>query len=411
MADISGLSDIIQKLAYVQSGGLENERNQRDYENLLNTFGAVNQGTANLMNIRSQIVNDTIKKKQAQIADEENKIKNMPITELYSPQIQADLKKAEQAPIPVEDLISGRLDTRQQNIEAQKQRALDLQSKYGNRTIEQEQGLANIEKTRMEKPVNLNAMPVSQVFPHYTENDLQEKFGSGISGSTPYIAAIKLADLEEKRKINAFKREKADRVFPIKGLTEEAQVKAINAGFGPFVTEGQARLLNAGTLPKAANAEEIKDIANFDTMTRQFDKASKLFDKVGQDAVGVENYYINRIGQFAPIDALKTDTDIVKFYQQLNDINNQIIYLRSGKQINETEYERLKETFPTPNLNPEAFKARLDTFIETFNDIKSTRRQAIESSGKRLNVPRLKDTNEGFNQSSQDILDKYLGKK
>lgn len=85
MADISGLSDIIQRLAYVQSGGLENEREDREYQNLLQTFGAVNQGTANLMNIRSQIVNDAIKKKEAQIAEEQAGMKAEQHRQEYGP--------------------------------------------------------------------------------------------------------------------------------------------------------------------------------------------------------------------------------------------------------------------------------------------------------------------------------------
>lgn len=176
-------------------------------------------------------------------------------------------------------------------------------------------------------------------------------------------------------------------LFPIAGLTEEAQVKAFQAGFKNFVTEPQARILQAGTLPKAATSEEIKDIANFETMTRQFSRASELFDLVGNKAVGPVRSVINKAGQYSPIPGIQTDPDVVEFYQQLNDINNQIIYLRSGKQINENEYQRLKATFPTPNLNTVAFKRRLDTFTKTFDDIKRTRRGAIEGAGRRLNVP------------------------
>lgn len=50
-------------------------------------------------------------------------------------------------------------------------------------------------------------------------------------------------------------------------------------------------------------------------------------------------------------------------------IQNTLVYLMSGKQINEQEYARLKKQLPDKNLPPSVYEARMDTFEKTLDSI------------------------------------------
>lgn len=77
------------------------------------------------------------------------------------------------------------------------------------------------------------------------------------------------------------------------------------------------------------------------------------------------------------------------FYGNVADARNQIIYLRSGKQINEEEYRRLLATLPNENLSPTDFKTKLDNFDRLIGEITSSRKRILPSTGYR--VPLGKD--------------------
>lgn len=243
------------------------------------------------------------------------------------------------------------------------------------------ESLATERKNKMPAYSNL---PVGRVLPKLSANDYAQKFGPGVTAETPYGVALSLANLKEKQAMGLIRRNKAEALFPVAGLTPDAQDKALAAGFGKYITESQARILQVGTLPQQATTEEIKDIASMETLEKQIGRVKQLAQETNYDGIGVENYYINNFGQYVPIDAWKTDPKIVELYQTINDINNQMIYLRSGKQINEQEFARLASTFPEPQLNREAFVTRLDTFGNTFNDLSEARMRTMKETGRRL---------------------------
>jgi hypothetical protein len=70
-----------------------------------------------------------------------------------------------------------------------------------------------------------------------------------------------------------------------------------------------------------------------------------------------------------------------RFYSDLAQMQNTLVYLMSGKQINEHEFERLKKQLPDRDLPPSTFKARMNTFEKTLNSIINQRRAASGGYG------------------------------
>jgi hypothetical protein len=62
---------------------------------------------------------------------------------------------------------------------------------------------------------------------------------------------------------------------------------------------------------------------------------------------------------------------------------NTIIYLRSGKQINEEEAKRLMDELPTMNISPTGFQAKLKKFTWELNSIERGRLRQLKGAGYR----------------------------
>ena len=69
------------------------------------------------------------------------------------------------------------------------------------------------------------------------------------------------------------------------------------------------------------------------------------------------------------------------FYADLAQINNSLVYLMSGKQINEQEYKRLLKQLPVATLPEGVFKSRMKTFKETLKSILGERHKNMKSRG------------------------------
>ena len=76
-------------------------------------------------------------------------------------------------------------------------------------------------------------------------------------------------------------------------------------------------------------------------------------------------------------------TEQADFYASVQNVNNMLIYLRSGKQINETEYKRLVKEMPGATLPDSVFKARLGRFERELNTIIETRQGEYRKAGYR----------------------------
>lgn len=76
------------------------------------------------------------------------------------------------------------------------------------------------------------------------------------------------------------------------------------------------------------------------------------------------------------VTGLKDDTQSI-FYADVNDLGDMLLRARSGAQINEQEYARLRKLVPTPDLPPKVFKERLTRFEAQLNQILDARKRRL----------------------------------
>lgn len=117
-------------------------------------------------------------------------------------------------------------------------------------------------------------------------------------------------------------------------------------------------------------SEEFATQGGMDYMLTQLDKMRGLAEQ-RPDALGPVS---GRWGKFRA-DVIGGDPDAADLYQTVDDVNNQLVYLLSGKQINQDEFKRLRNAMPTKELPPETFAIRLNNFETRLKEI-LTRRQA-----------------------------------
>lgn len=136
-------------------------------------------------------------------------------------------------------------------------------------------------------------------------------------------------------------------------------------------------------MKKTLPADQAQHLADFDTLSEQLQlvKSSKKPEFTGP----VES----RVGDLAqtldiPSIGLAASPQRADFISNINSIRNQLIYLRSGKQINEKEYERLLAELPNEKRSDVDFDAKLANFERVFNEIKANRRNALSTG---FNVP------------------------
>lgn len=136
-------------------------------------------------------------------------------------------------------------------------------------------------------------------------------------------------------------------------------------------------------LKKTLPADASTQLGDFDTLSSQLErvKATKKPEFTGPlDA---------RTGSLAqtvdlPSVGLGASPDRSDFYSNINSIRNQLLYLRSGKQINEQEYHRLLQELPDEKRSDVDFDAKLANFETVFNEIKGNRRNALATG---YNIP------------------------
>jgi len=156
------------------------------------------------------------------------------------------------------------------------------------------------------------------------------------------------------------------------GLTYGGKVQPIDLGGQQF-----------HPLEKTLPADISQQLGDFNTLSDQINtvKASYKPEFVGavQSRTGAlaQTFDIPQVGLAAS--PLRAD-----FLSNVNSIRNQLLYLRSGKQINEKEYERLLSELPDERRSDVDFEAKLANFERVFNEIKENRRNALATG---YNVP------------------------
>jgi len=109
--------------------------------------------------------------------------------------------------------------------------------------------------------------------------------------------------------------------------------------------------------------------------------AKKVREFYSDDLVGPVSARIGRGKQY--VEGISTP-EAANFYSQLSDLKNQIIYLKSGKQINENEYKRLLDALPNEYMSPTDFKTRLGNFEQIYSTIMDNRRRNLSKTGYRV---------------------------
>ena len=103
MADIT---DLAQQLAYYQAGGGRPKP--------MDEFNSAFKSVGDVGDKYLSVINDVLKNKKLELENTKLKTENAPYVEQYgNPSIRADLRLAETTPVPPQDLMSGRLDSRQ----------------------------------------------------------------------------------------------------------------------------------------------------------------------------------------------------------------------------------------------------------------------------------------------------------
>ena len=128
------------------------------------------------------------------------------------------------------------------------------------------------------------------------------------------------------------------------------------------VSPGQ--IVNAATgLPAKLTAAEKDKLSDFDDfINRHIPRVESLLGAVTTG--GVAGRYMT-FAQDKPFVQSTLSQNQQAFLTTLGDMNNTLLYLRSGKQINEQEFQRLKQTLPSPNFTNEQNRTSLNEFRTT----------------------------------------------
>jgi len=107
-------------------------------------------------------------------------------------------------------------------------------------------------------------------------------------------------------------------------------------------------------------------------------QAITLKDAVNQTKMLYDPAYVGPIaGRLGPLGEKTVGVNPLrsKFMSAVAQMSNTLVYLMSGKQINEQEYKRLKQQLPDPSIPPKNFIARMEEFERTMNSIIENRRK------------------------------------
>ena len=197
-----------------------------------------------------------------------------------------------------------------------------------------------------------------------------------------------LASQSDEAKL-ARARERAESPDRIKQLFQLADGRTVGVTYGgtvqPIEVPGDGKL---NPMTKALPAEQLEKTGTFEAMGDllkriRADIATPTGDltEEGKGLLGPLDVPTNKAKAFTPA----ADPASTAFYQKVQDLKNQIIYLRSGKQINEEEYKRLRASLPSEYRDESVFLSDLANFEKTFQDVASKRNAAFKAGG--YNVP------------------------
>jgi hypothetical protein len=125
------------------------------------------------------------------------------------------------------------------------------------------------------------------------------------------------------------------------------------------------------------SSTERKEIGDLMTLRDNVDIIESLYDKK----------YVGMVQGNAGLSTAKEVTGIgvdvegTQFRRLVNDLADRLLRARSGAQINNEEYKRLRKLVPTTDLSEVAFNAKLKDFKNELDRTLATKKSVIESSG------------------------------
>jgi hypothetical protein len=179
--------------------------------------------------------------------------------------------------------------------------------------------------------------------------------------------------LERARLRNEQKSTQPDRIKQLFQLGDKTVGVTYGGEVKPISVPGDA---NLNPLKKTLPADIAQQLGDFNTLSDQINTVKSTYKK---DFVGPVQARTGELAQTFDIPqlGLEASPQRADFYANVNSIRNQLLYLRSGKQINEKEYERLVAELPNEKRSDVDFEAKLKNFEKFFNEIKTNRQSAL----------------------------------
>lgn len=169
----------------------------------------------------------------------------------------------------------------------------------------------------------------------------------------------------------------------IKQLFQLQDGRTVGVTYGGAIKEIDVPGGKLNPLDKPLPADNAQQLGDFATLSDQIQRAK---DSYKPEFVGVVAGRTGKVAQTLDIPALGlgADTERSNFLSNINSVRNQLLYLRSGKQINEKEYERLLAELPDENKSSKDFEAKMKNFEAVFNEMVSNRKKSLAEGGYRV---------------------------
>ena len=149
----------------------------------------------------------------------------------------------------------------------------------------------------------------------------------------------------------------------------------------PQPTQGPKPVLERPVTPPAVGAEQVTNLADFRTLLGQLGKVRGM-SREGR--IGPVQGYLGAVRGFTGVRATEGEAEL---RAELASIQNSLIYLKSGKQINEKEYARLRRELPEVTDPEPVFKAKLDRAETLLQEMLKNREAELAARGYRGTGP------------------------
>lgn len=190
------------------------------------------------------------------------------------------------------------------------------------------------------------------------------KFNRNEITSDQLINELKKAKTESTKQHQQYVGQAGDKAVLFDPNTGELSTKDLPTG--QDIAPRNKRILPADT---------VNQLADFQTLKKQINTVKSSFD---QAFVGPVAARLGEKGQ--AINAFASE-ERGTFLANINSVKNQLLYLRSGKQINEKEYERLVSELPDEKSSVKDFNAKLKNFEDVYSTMLKNRVTGFEQAG------------------------------